>query len=100
MSKYIKVRDLQSFCDNQKDHAITPNDFQRMTQYDLGWHTGTPTKNGLYVVVIKVTDTLYYHRLSDWYKGFGFVVEHEGSKVHAWMRIEPYKEKHDGCFAD
>ena len=35
MSKYIKVDDLQKYCDNQKDHAITPNDFQRMNFIEL-----------------------------------------------------------------
>lgn len=38
MSKYIKVDDLQRYCDNQNDHSITPNEFQRMTHYDFGWH--------------------------------------------------------------
>lgn len=35
MSKYIKVDDLQRYCDNQKDHTITPNDFQRMNFIEL-----------------------------------------------------------------
>lgn len=40
MSKYIKVEDLQKFCDNSKEHSITPNEFQRMTQIEL------PDKHG------------------------------------------------------
>ena len=60
-----------------------------------GWHTGTPTKNGMYVVVIKVTDKIHYHKVTDWYKGFGFVIEQEGVKVHAWKRIEPFKEENN-----
>ena len=32
---YISVDDLQAFCDNSKDHAITPNDFQRMNQIEV-----------------------------------------------------------------
>ena len=46
--KYISVDLLQEFCDNQKDHSISPNDFQRMSQIDIpddlgefsdGYHT-------------------------------------------------------------
>ena len=47
--KFVKLDDLQTFCDNQKDHAITPNDFQRMKHYEFGWHTGTPTEEGWYL---------------------------------------------------
>ena len=32
---YISVDDLQAFCDNSKDHAIMPNDFQRMNQIKI-----------------------------------------------------------------
>ena len=35
MSKYIKVDDLQTFCDNQASHSITPNDFQRMNCIEI-----------------------------------------------------------------
>ncbi len=35
MSRYIKVDDLQAFCDNQADHSITPNDFQRMNYIEI-----------------------------------------------------------------
>ena len=35
MSKYIKIDDLQAFCDNQTDHSITPNDFQRMNYIEI-----------------------------------------------------------------
>ena len=35
MSKYIKVDDLQAFCDNQIDHSITPNCFQRMNHLEI-----------------------------------------------------------------
>lgn len=30
MSRYISIDDLQSYCDNKRDHSITPNEFQRM----------------------------------------------------------------------
>ena len=33
--KYISVDALQAFCDNQIDHSITPNDFQRMNQIEI-----------------------------------------------------------------
>ena len=33
--KYISVDALQAFCDNQKNHSITPNDFQRMNQIEI-----------------------------------------------------------------
>lgn len=33
--KYISVDDLQAYCDNQKDHSITPNEFQRMNHIEL-----------------------------------------------------------------
>ena len=46
--KYVSVDDLHAYCDNQKDHSITPNDFQRMNHIDIpddiedfsdGYHT-------------------------------------------------------------
>ena len=33
--KYVTVDDLQAYCDNQTDHSITPNDFQRMNYLDI-----------------------------------------------------------------
>ena len=33
--KYISVDDLQAYCDNQKDHSITPNEFQRMNYIEI-----------------------------------------------------------------
>ena len=33
--KYVKVDDLQAYCDNQIDHSITPNDFQRMKYLEV-----------------------------------------------------------------
>ena len=33
--KYVKVDDLQAYCDNQIDHSITPNDFQRMNHREV-----------------------------------------------------------------
>ena len=48
MSKYVKVDDLQAYCDNQKGHSITPNVFQRMEFIEIpddigdfsdGYHT-------------------------------------------------------------
>lgn len=35
MSKYIKLDDLQEFCDHQIAHEITPNDFQRMNHLEI-----------------------------------------------------------------
>ena len=35
MSKYIKVDDLQEYCDHQVAHEITPNVFQRMNQIEI-----------------------------------------------------------------
>ena len=35
MSKYVKVDDLQAYCDNQIDHSITPNVFQRMEHIEI-----------------------------------------------------------------
>ena len=52
MSKYIKVNDLQKYCDNQKDHAITTNDFQRMNFIEL------PDNHGRIVDLDKVLDWL------------------------------------------
>lgn len=33
--KYISIDTLQAYCDNQKDHNITPNDFQRMEHIEI-----------------------------------------------------------------
>ena len=35
MSKYIKVDDLQEYCDHQIAHEITPNEFQRMKHIEI-----------------------------------------------------------------
>ena len=93
MSKYIKVDDLQRFCDNQKDHSITPNDFQRMNHYDFGWHTGTPTEEGLYAVYY-YADGEYDYGFADWNGGFWdehFSYDSVGCRFIAWQKIEPYE---------
>ena len=51
--KYVNVDDLQAYCDNQIDHSITPNDFQRMNHIeipeDIGeFSDGYHTFNALY----------------------------------------------------
>ncbi len=51
--KYIKVEDLQKYCDNQTDHTISPNEFQRMNHYKFGWQTGIPTEKGRYVCLVR-----------------------------------------------
>lgn len=33
--KYVKVDDLQAYCDHQIDHSIMPNDFQRMNHIEI-----------------------------------------------------------------
>ena len=107
MSKYIKVDDLQRYCDNQKDHSITPNEFQRMTQYDFGWHTGTPTEEGWYLVAYecvyecKYKGKLEYHTMHIFENELGYKdIRGRGSddvwKMLAWMPITPYEEKENG----
>ena len=95
MSKYIKVDDLQRYCDNQKDHTITPNEFQRMTQYDFGWHTGTPTEEGWYLLQYPKCKEQPYE-LAQWngehfvaVKPFhAIIVRIEASSVPYWQKIE------------
>ena len=93
MSKYIKVDDLQSYCDNQKDHTITPNDFQRMNQIEIGWHTGTPTEEGLYLTVVKIDDGngkhCYTYEPVFWKDGWCF--RHNTQPIVAWIPITPFE---------
>ena len=99
MSKYIKVDDLQSYCDNQKDHTITPNDFQRMNQIEIGWHTGTPTEEGWYLIkYVCIHEGRYKGRLS--YRAVkrykdeidGYIYEDGGINADdAWKPIEYQK---------
>lgn len=103
MSKYIKVDDLQRYCNNQKDHSITPNEFQRMTHYDFGWHTGTPTEEGWYLVAYECIhecrnkgklEYFTMHILEDefGYKDIRGRASDDVWKAVAWMPIEPFKE--------
>ena len=66
--KFVRLEDLQTFCDNQKDHSITPNDFQRMRHYEFGWHTGTPTEEGDYLVKLDVEHHVYPYYVLKWNK--------------------------------
>ena len=87
MAKYIKVKDLQDFCDNQKDHTITPNDFQRMTQYDFGWHVGTPIYMGRYLVSNGYDTSISYFDGKEFIKDFlGFP---NVGDIVKWQKIEP-----------
>ena len=98
MSRYIKVDNLQKYCANQKDHSITPNDFQRMNQIEMGWHTGTPTEEVEYFVAFRwgldneimhemASHILYgatMYKRGAWLIDFPYVVE-------AWMPITPFE---------
>lgn len=59
------------------------------------WHTGTPTEEGLYWVVLQFHDddgeVFYDYAVSHWSRLFGW----DNSFVVAWQKIEPYKEKED-----
>ena len=91
MSKYIKVEDLQAFCDNQKDHCITPNDFQRFNHIEIkepheNWHTGTPTEEGWYLCQTKAYwIVLFFDSILGW------VEKKEAPYIEAWQKIEPYR---------
>ena len=100
MSKYIKVDDLQKYCDNQKGHSITPNEFQRMTHYNFGWQTGTPTEEGWYLCQLYNDGNWYRHEL---YKADYFSIidgkpcwsnyaDWNEYPLIAWQKIEPYEE--------
>ena len=99
MSKYIKVDDLQSYCDNQKEHSITPNDFQRMNHYDFGWHTGTPTKDGLYIFFHHAwgneNKPLVYscveRKDGEWMDPLGGNLPFHPYTPIAWQKITPYE---------
>ena len=98
MSKYIKVDDLQRYCDNQKDHSITPNEFQRMTQYEFGWHTGTPTEDGYYLCHIQFYSEDYEsdeegYDITYEFKNGSWEEDDENVRIIAWQKIDHYKEK-------
>ena len=82
--KFVKLDDLQTFCDNQKDHAITPNDFQRMKHYEFGWHTGTPTEEGWYLCAYG--DNFY---CANYWNGIWR--NSWGGTLLAWQKITPYE---------
>ena len=94
MSKYIKVDDLQKYCDNQKDHSITPNDFQRMTQYDFGWQTDTPTEEGWYLVWMgKINGNINEHPSVMLFENGDWASRLVANTYVAWQKITPYEEK-------
>lgn len=78
---------------------------------DDPWHTGTPTEEGLYVVLTKVsTDGVASSEgtyILDYWDGYSFkylerramisaLTEPDKYSWVAWQKIELYKEKEDG----
>jgi len=103
VSKYIKVDDLQRYCDNQKNHSITPNEFQRMNHYDFGLHTGTPTEEGLYAVYYLDDNNPSATPYEVLYDGFlspdgeGNWIDRDGERrfidddIVRWQKITPFE---------
>lgn len=80
---------------NHRDHIITNDEelieFARKASndwYDSGWHTGTPTEIGFYLVT-----TSYENYFVRFFNGVNFYRHPRALKIIAWQKIEPYKEK-------
>ena len=92
--KFVRLEDLQALCDNQKDHSITPNDFQRMRHYEFGWHTGKPTEEGDYLVKLDVEHHVYPYYVLKWNKGGWYShydMDYPACPQHSvlkWQKIE------------
>lgn len=116
---YIGIETLLNYCENSKDHAVTPNDFMRMKRVRMAephWmpcKERLPEKDGDYFVTVdprymppgyRSTDVITW-RDGKWVMADYFVLDSEGRKkpdfkvieldvpVIAWMPLpEPYKE--------
>lgn len=67
-----------------------------------GWHTGTPTDEGWYLIQTKGGDFMAVEKNAHglWLEdNYGYREVHNGFVV-AWQKIEPFKEENNGCFAD
>ena len=62
------------------------------------WHTGTPTEEGWYLVAFNYEFEEGVRYTTDYFKDgkWAFPMVRDISKIVAWQKIEPYKEKEDG----
>ena len=104
---YIGIETLLNYCENSKDHVVTPNDFMRMnrvrniscSEFPNNWipcSERLPEVNDTYLVCYENASVLM-----DWFNGYWFfyqtnpAVEEIGTVV-AWMpRPEPYQSKEE-----
>ena len=104
---YIGIETLLNFCENSKDHSVTPNDFMRMKRVRMPeqkkkWipvsEKAHPTKEGKYLVTddaggmatVDIDDFIYCD------DGSGMWLCSQN--VTAWMPYElpePYREEGD-----
>ena len=102
---YIGIETLLNYCENSKDHVVTPNDFMRMnrvrniscSEFPNNWipcSERLPEVNDTYLVCYENASVLM-----DWFNGHWFfyrtnpAVEETGT-VTAWMPLpDPYQEE-------
>lgn len=63
-----------------------------------GWHTGTPTEEGWYLIAFNYEFEGGVRYTTDYFKDgkWAFPMVRDISKLRAWQRIEPYKEESNG----
>ena len=72
--------------------------FRWFRALDNPWHTGTPTEEGWYLVAFNYEFEEGVRYTTDYFKDgkWAFPMVRDISKIRAWQKIEPYKEKKDG----
>ena len=90
MSRYISVDDLQSYCDNQRGHSITPNEFQRMDSICIvrckdckwSWCLNPNDESPFYVCRHPTICNMRMSHEGNWYCGNGELKDGEQDAVN------------------
>ncbi len=100
---YIGIETLLNFCENSKDHAVTPNDFMRMKRVREPEHKWIPCSERLpevgQDVLFSVQDLFVSEGClrddGDWSQ-FRWQAIQKKEAVTAWMPLpEPYRKEGD-----
>ena len=113
---YIGIETLLYFCNNQKDHCVTPNDFMRMNRVkiderlhgewipcserlpEIRFDLNSRTSDTVFVCLENLTRHMAFYCADDIWRfcESGEAKESMWDKVIAWMPLpEPYKREGD-----
>lgn len=98
---YIGIETLLNYCENSKEHAVTPNEFMRMNRVRMVEPHWILVRDRLpeddTEVIVSCTDdsgdSEFSYTTTGWhYKGIWVVGNERSYFVRAWMPLpEPYK---------